>query len=302
MNRVFPATLFISRSNSFEPFRYQGRTTRGSQLEKKESIKMRPAKDTFKNLHAVIRSRHIFAAGFVLASLFAIMCYALPSKAMVSSPLAPKTALIYGPSVSGGASSQEALAAITQGYTVTVVTHATWTTMTQAQFGTYDLLVIGDPTCSSSSTTAAVTNVAVWGPVVMGTAGGRTLAGNRILVGTDPVFHSGGYTTVRATIIRTGIDFAGKQPGRTGLYISTSCSHGTIGSVLAGLSLLSTGTGTWTSNPAPPCGGNVSLIAAEPSFATLTTASLQGWGCSVHNSFPTFPSDWSALAVATDTP
>jgi hypothetical protein len=27
----------------------------------------------------------------------------------------------------------------------------------------------------------------------------------------------------------------------------------------------------------------------------------QRWGCSVHESFPMFPSDWSALAVATDT-
>ena len=52
----------------------------------------------------------------------------------------------------------------------------------------------------------------------------------------------------------------------------------------------------------PPCGGSVSLIASNPSFADLTTASLQGWSCSVHKSFPTFRDDWSALAVATDTP
>jgi hypothetical protein len=73
--------------------------------------------------------------------------------------------------------------------------------------------------------------------------------------------------------------------------------------VLTALGLLSTGAGAWTANSTtPPCGGNVSLIASEPSFATLTTASLAGWGCSVHETWPTFPTDWNALAVATDTP
>ena len=58
--------------------------------------------------------------------------------------LAAPQALINGDTVSGGAGSQEAVAATAQGYVVTVVTNATWQTMTQAQFGTYDLLIIGD--------------------------------------------------------------------------------------------------------------------------------------------------------------
>ena len=29
---------------------------------------------------------------------------------------------------------------------------------------------------------------------------------------------------------------------------------------------------------------------------------VRGWGCSVHETFPTFPTDWTALAVATDVP
>ncbi|MEO6739795.1 MAG: HYR domain-containing protein [Chthoniobacteraceae bacterium] len=218
--------------------------------------------------------------------------------------LAAPMALINGDTVTGGAASQEAAAATAQGYVVTVVSNATWQTMTQAQFGTYDLLIIGDRTCSSVSASAA-TNSAVWAPVVMGTAGGRTLAGNRIVIGTDPVFHDGGnVNSLRGTIIRTGIRFAGKQPGRTGLYFCASCTSSSA-PILAALGQLSTGTGTWTVNGAPPCGGAVSLIATEPAFVApdlLTTASLQGWGCSVHESWPTFPSDWSALAVATDTP
>jgi hypothetical protein len=136
----------------------------------------------------------------------------------------------------------------------------------------------------------------------MGTAGGRTQAGNRILIGTDPVLHNftQSLNDPRAPIIREGIAFAGKQTGRTGLYFNTSCG-GASTNVLPALGLLSTGSGSWTVNAGPPCGGAVSLIASEPTFATLTTVSLADWQCSVHQSWPTFASDWSALAVATDT-
>jgi hypothetical protein len=211
------------------------------------------------------------------------------------------TALIDGATVIGSPSQEEQVA-VAQGYTVTVVSGATWASMTQAQFGAYDLLIIGDPSCNNTSQVAAA-NSATWAPVVMGTAGGRTKAGNRVLIGTDPVYHDSGYLSSRATIIRDGITFAGKQPGTTGLYFDASCSGGS-GNVLAALTALSVGSGSWTANDSPPCGGSVSLIAFESSFGppdTLTTASLQGWGCSVHEAWPTFPTDWSALAVATDT-
>ena len=204
------------------------------------------------------------------------------------------TVLING----GGTTSQEYLAASAQGATITVVSDATWATMTAAGFGAYELLVVRDGPCGSVPA-GVLSSASVWAPVVLGLAGGRTLAGNRIVIGTDPALHSGGFSTARATIIRTGLAFAGKQPGRTGMYFTTSCG-GSPAPVLAALTAMSTGSGSWTGAGAP-CGGSVSLIASEPSFATLTTATLQGWGCSVHEAYPTFPSDWSALAVATDT-
>ena len=216
---------------------------------------------------------------------------------------APPKALVLGDSVSGGASSPEASAAATQGFAVTVVSGATWNSYTAADFGQYDLLVVGDPYCSSSGLNQATANSAVWAPVVMGTAGGRTLAGNRILIGTDPVLHGANATNDRGRIIRTGIAFAGKQPGRTGIYFDTSCDYSSHAGELTALTQMSTGTGTWTASNAAPCGGAVSLIASEPSFAGpsgLTSSSLQGWGCSVHQTYPTFTSDWSPLAVATD--
>jgi len=237
-----------------------------------------------------------------LGVLAACLVAALVAPGSASAQAPARKALINGATVMGspGFPSLEEQAATAQGYAVTVVTQAVWGAMTQAEFGAYDLLIIGD-LCGSNAPQDAAANAATWAPVVMGTAGGRTQAGNRIVIGTDPALHNiGGLAGERAAIIRDGIAFAGKQTGRTGLYFCASCAGGG-GNVLTALGLLSTGSGAWTDNSEPPCGGNVSLIASEPSFATLTTASLADWGCSVHESWPTFATDWNALAVATDT-
>jgi hypothetical protein len=208
----------------------------------------------------------------------------------------PNTALINGDSVSGGMSSVEAVQAAAAGFTVTVVTGVQWDAMTAAQFGQYQLLITGDPTCGGvpASTSA---NAAVWAPVVMGTAGGNTQAGNRVLIGTDPVFHQSQGQAV--TLIKDGIKFAGAQPGRTGMYYDASCSDNVPGSTIIALNLMSIGSGTWAEEPAP-CGGSVSLIASHPAFSDLTTAGLQGWGCSVHIAYPLYRSDWVPLAIALD--
>jgi hypothetical protein len=216
-----------------------------------------------------------------------------------------RKALINADTVVGSPSQEEAIATA-QGFAVTVIDDATWGTYTAADFGQYDLLIAGDPNCGSLPP-GLVSSASVYGPVVLGLDGGRTLAGNRIVVGTDPVFHDGGdYTSpdARGTIIREGIAYAGNQAGTTGMYFDSTCAanySGQSAETLAILTAMSSGVGAWTIDADPPCGGNVSLIASNPSFVDLTTASLQGWGCSVHESFPTFPSDWSALAVATDT-
>lgn len=218
---------------------------------------------------------------------------------------AGRTALINGATVTGSPSQEEQIATAL-GLTVTVVDDTTWAGMTSAQFGAYDVLIVGDPTCSVVPPGVA-SSVGAWGPAVLGHAGGRTAAGNRVEVGTDPVFHDGGdftSTDARGTIIREGIAYASNNVGTTGFYFDSTCGDtpGDGSDTLKILAAMSEGTGSWTINVGPPCGGSVSLIAAHPSFTTLSTASLQGWGCSVHESFPTFPSDWSALAVATDTP
>lgn len=228
------------------------------------------------------------------------------------SPLAAAAApmALINESTVSGSPSLEQQAAEAVGYTVSVVTDATWGAMTAAEFAAYDLLIVGD-TGFGGSTPGLVSSSSVWGSVVMGKAGGRTLAGNRVVVGTDPSDHVSGLTDPRSAVIREGIAYAGGNIGATNMYFTTSEGYTGSGTVADDLVTMLTAisgtasegvTGAWTVNGAPPCGGSVSLIAANPAFVQTTTASLQGWSCSVHISFPTFPSDWSALAVATDTP
>jgi hypothetical protein len=235
----------------------------------------------------------------------------------------PCRALINAATVAGngtvasGLLSEESKIAADQGFEVTVVTDVTWGIMTATggapgtNFSDYELLIAGDPNCGDLPPYLIAT-APIYGSVVLGLAGsGRTQAGNRIAVGTDVVFHGGTLTSLRGEIIRDGISYAGQQPNRTGMYFDTTCAadySGQSAQTLAILTSLSAGVGPWTihtgtSGPGStvPCGGSVSLIASVlPAFATLTTASLAGWNCSVHEAFPTFPSDWSALAVATD--
>jgi hypothetical protein len=209
---------------------------------------------------------------------------------------APPKALINADTVSGSPSLEQTQAE-SQGFTVDVVSGAAWSAMTQADFAAYQLLIIGDPTCSTTAL-SATSNAAVWAPVVMGTAV-NTQPGNRILIGTDPVYHHFSHPGA-TTLIGDGIEFAGALPGRTGVYFDMSC--GDNGQGLATLNLLSVGAGTWTENTFPPCGGSVSKIASNPAFNDLSSADLQGWFCSDHETFPQFRDDWSPLAVATDTP
>jgi hypothetical protein len=205
--------------------------------------------------------------------------------------------------------SLEQFAAENAGYSVTVVTGAQWEAMTAAEFAKYQVLVVGDPNCSSTPASVNA-NAGTWAPVVMGSAGNRTL------VGTDPedhyIYGEGGApptnpedptTAGTEHLVQDGITFAGGRPGATGVYYDTSCGDpGTDISVLD--QLTTTGPGHWTKDTSPPCGGKVQLIATNAAFegaTKLTTNDLQGWECSVHIAFPSFPADWIPMAVATDT-
>ena len=235
---------------------------------------------------------------------FALVAGLLASNSLAATAETGKKALILDSTVTGGSFSLEAQRAAALGFgPIDLVDNSTWATMTAAQFADYQLIIIGDPTCSSLPQ-AVSQNATALADAVMARSGGNAKVGNRILIGTDPVFHQ---TQGGQKLIDTAIEFAGIQDGASGLYLDFSCNdpdydaNGTGDGQQFLLPRLTIDTPNWTQNAGPPCGGSVSLISNAAQFATLHTSDLQGWNCSVHESFPTFPTDWSALAVATDT-
>ncbi len=236
----------------------------------------------------------------ILSALALLTTLVVVGAASTSSPANAETgqkALVLTSSVSGGSDSHEAQWAEELGFTVTMASDAEWAAMTAATFADHQLVVIGDPTCGSVSSVVG-TNATALSDAVMARAGGNTKVGNRVLVGTDPVFH---YFQGGQKLLEAGIAFAGVVDGATNLYLTTSCgvSAGIASTLLPQLTV--DPTPGWTESSAPPCGGAVSLISNAAQFSTVTSADLQGWGCSVHLTYPTFPSDWLPLAVATDT-
>lgn len=224
------------------------------------------------------------------------------------------SALINGDSITTGVDgitsggtpiSLEEYAAEQAGFTVTVVSGTQWDAMTAAQFAQYQVLIVGDPACGTTPT-SATSDSATWAPVVMGKSV-NPLAGNRVVVGTDPEYHyeyggggappttPGDPSTAGAEhLVQDGIAYAGAVAGATGVYFDTSCSDN--GSDLAVLNSLSSG-GTGFTESSPSCGATVNIIASNPAFATLTDANIEGWGCSAHIDFPTYPADWQPLAI-----
>ena len=87
--------------------------------------------------------------------------------------------LILGPTVSGGAASNEAVKAAARGFTVVVADAATWAATTGPEFATYRAIILGDPTCvvGTAPLLAAEANKAIWGSAI---------DGNVVIVGTDP--------------------------------------------------------------------------------------------------------------------
>jgi hypothetical protein len=257
--------------------------------------------------------RRVAPLGTVLAAMIVSLAMAIGAASASASSVA-STALINGDSVTFDDGikkgetpiSLEQFAAEHLGYSVTVVSGATWDAMTAAEFANYQVLIVGDPDCSSTPESVN-SNASNWAPVVMGTSVSTT-AGNRTLAGIDPEYHyrngagqaqptnpADPTTSGAEQLVEDGIAFAGAVPGATGVYYDTSCSA-PEGDITTLDQLTTTGAGHWT--PAhPPCDAAVKQIASNAAFATLTDAMIEGWECSSHVSFPTYPTDWSALAV-----
>jgi hypothetical protein len=192
--------------------------------------------------------------------------------------------LILDSTVSGGASSPEAQAAIAAGKGVDVVDDATWSAMTTAQFADYDALILGDRTCDPGPVSpAAEASALVWGAAVNG---------NVIVVGTDPVFH---LTQGGGALTNSGVAFAVSASGKTGAYITLSC-HYQSASPLTPVPLLDAfGPFTVTS---VGCFNDAHIVATHPALGGLTDADLSNWTCSVHEAFDTIAPGFLPLVIA----
>ncbi len=213
--------------------------------------------------------------------------------------LAPdnKSVLILDPTVSGGATSAEALAAAAAGvdnygtaYTVVVV--PSWAGYTAIDFASYRAIVVGDPFCQFTGPEAsAISTANIWGPVVNAT-GGKV-----IIIGTDPRFH---YGQGGDSLIYGGMRFVlADDPGRTktGAYMCLSCYYNNYCQdtvqLLSGLALPGQAFTMDGGSGACPigCFDNIHKTANAPQLANVNDGNLGPWGCSVHEIF----SQWDEL-------
>ena len=223
----------------------------------------------------------VTAAGVVAAG-------AAPARA------ASGTALILSTSVNGGSSSAEAKAASNLGYTVTVATPSTWDAMTTAQFKTYSLLIIGDPstgtTCASTVPSDALSTAGTWGPAV---------TGNVAVLGTAPALAG----TAGTSLIGDSVGYA-VAGGGTGLYVSLNCEYSTAAANTAVPLLASMDHGGFTvtgQSGACPDSGTVNKWEADSSgaFSGLSSSALASWAspaCSVQETVTAWPAGFTPVA------
>jgi hypothetical protein len=219
----------------------------------------------------------------LVAASFAVV--GLRSAAAAGDAANNHTVLILGPTVSGGASSPEAAAAIANGMDVEVVDAAGWAAKTTANFATYRALILGDATCGSDFT-AAKANALVWSAAVNGRV---------IIIGSDPVYH---YSRGGNVYTASGVKFASGETTKTGAYITLSCEYSGYPAHTPVPELAGFGTFTVTG---VPCASAVHIVATHPALSGVTDVTLSNWSCSVHEAFDLWPTaGFDVLAIAKD--
>lgn len=200
--------------------------------------------------------------------------------------------LILDTTVFGGSASLEAQQAMSLGLTVDVVSAATWSSMTTAQFASYRAIVLGDPNCirNASPLAPAEANRAVWSPAV---------TGNVVLVGTDPAVHR----TLPGAVSLTsqGIAFAADRADETGLYATLSCYYAGAGAGTAVPALDRLGAFA-VRGEGGGCRNAAHVVSSHPAFSGLNDANLSNWGCSTHEAFDAFPGSFEVLAINRELP
>jgi hypothetical protein len=197
--------------------------------------------------------------------------------------------LILGPTVSGGLLSREAVDAKAMGLGVDVVDSAGWQAKTQAQFASYQALILGDPTSNESSTAplaAALANKSIWGPVVNG---------NVIVLGADPAAHAASQAGAEQ-LIKDGIGFAAALTGTTGMYLDLNAYYANAGPKTPVPLLDPFGPGAFTISSVSGT-DNSHLVATSTDFPGLTDANQSGWAKSAQEKFDSFAPGFVPLVV-----
>jgi hypothetical protein len=190
--------------------------------------------------------------------------------------------LIYGPV---GTHEQPYVPA---GAVVTVAADATWRAMSATEFGSYNLIIIGEqgagPGLGGTVWQAAFDTRATWNAAVTG----------RVVVTTlDPVAHTPG-TAGGPIFLRAALSWAASGPG-TGLYVGPDYGNRKLDFM--------SGFGTWAAlgqaSPDNVFGDDMHIVA--PSHGTMvgsTDSSLSAWSYSYHGSITTFPASFVSVATS----
>ncbi|HVE47150.1 MAG TPA: DUF6531 domain-containing protein, partial [Acidimicrobiales bacterium] len=198
---------------------------------------------------------------------------------------AQERVLILANTVIGGTSSTEAQEAVALGFAVDLVSDATWTSMTKEDFASYKAIILGDPDGTLSQVAAAQSTTAVWGPAVDGRV---------VIFGSDPAGHAG---QGGAKFLRQGVRYATSSgSGRTGLLVVLSEYYDNAPANTP-VPLLNAVGGGFTVRGVP-CSNTIKIVAESEALDGVTEADLGGWGCSVHEAFDTWNSEFAPIAIA----
>jgi RHS repeat-associated protein len=244
----------------------------------------------------------------------ATVAAAVAAVAVVASPAVPAKASPPGSALvllqNGETTAPETTALQAAGWTVTQQTPAQWLADSAATFKSYAVLVIGDPsTTSSCSTLTPIT--ATSGTDAIGTTWQSAVTGNVAALGTAPAAAG---TTAAVNLIDSSVAYAaasyssGAGTG-TGLYVSMNCEYKTASAntavpLLNGVEGIGTAGGlTVQGSLACSDAGTVNKweAAAAGTFGAVTSGSLAAgaWtstGCPVQEAFNAWPAMFTPVA------
>ena len=209
----------------------------------------------------------------------------------------------------GESTAPETTALQAAGWTVTQQTPAQWVADSTATFKTYAVLVIGDPSTTSSCSTLTPTTGTTGGDAI-GTNWQAAVSGNVAVLGTAPAAAG---TSAATSLVTASAAYAasGYSAGNgTGLYVSLNCQDKTAPANTA-VPLLNGVEGTGTAGGLTVKGslscsdpGTVNKweAAAAGTFGAVSSSSLApgAWtstGCPVQEAFSRWPALFTPVAI-----